>query len=65
MTLYFEHVDTASHRYGVDADETRAAIRRVDAHLARLLAGTRKLPIAAAHCTYKGPYVSDAAVGAS
>ena len=39
MTLYFEAVDTAGHRYGPDAPETAAAIEEVDAALARLVSG--------------------------
>ena len=39
VTLYFEGVDTAGHRYGPDAPETAAAIERVDAALARLVGG--------------------------
>ena len=39
VTLYFEAVDTAGHRYGPDAPETAAAIEEVDAALARLVSG--------------------------
>ncbi|MDT0630989.1 ectonucleotide pyrophosphatase/phosphodiesterase [Rubrivirga sp. S365] len=39
VTLYFEGVDTAGHRFGPDAPETAAAIEEVDAALARLVAG--------------------------
>lgn len=46
VTLYFDEVDLAAHRSGPDSDDTRAAIRRVDAYLGRLLDGIDALPIA-------------------
>lgn len=39
MTLYFEHVDEASHAHGPDSPEAHAAQRAVDAALGRLLDG--------------------------
>jgi predicted AlkP superfamily pyrophosphatase or phosphodiesterase len=42
LTLYFEGVDTAGHFHGPDSPEVNAAIRRVDAALARLVAGLRQ-----------------------
>ena len=42
VTLYFEAVDDAGHRYGPDAPEVAAAIARVDATLARLVDGLRQ-----------------------
>jgi predicted AlkP superfamily pyrophosphatase or phosphodiesterase len=39
MTLYFEHVDEASHDHGPHSDEAHAAQRAVDAALGRLLDG--------------------------
>lgn len=42
LTLYFEAVDTAGHYHGPDAPETDAAIRQVDAALARLVAGLKQ-----------------------
>jgi predicted AlkP superfamily pyrophosphatase or phosphodiesterase len=36
LTLYFEDVDSAGHRFGPDAPEVRAAIERVDAALGQL-----------------------------
>lgn len=39
MTLYFDIVDTAGHRYGPDARETTAAAAEVDAAIGRLLDG--------------------------
>lgn len=46
VTLYFDDVDLAAHRAGPDSEETRAAIRRVDGHLRRLLDGLERLPVA-------------------
>ncbi|PAP76678.1 ectonucleotide pyrophosphatase/phosphodiesterase [Rubrivirga marina] len=42
VTLYFEAVDTAGHRFGPEADETNEAIEQVDAALARLVDGLRQ-----------------------
>lgn len=39
LTLYFSAVDSAGHRHGPDHAETEAAMRDVDAALARLLQG--------------------------
>lgn len=39
MTLYFEHVDEASHAHGPHSPEAQAAQRAVDAALGRLLDG--------------------------
>lgn len=39
ITLYFEAVDTAGHRHGPDAPETRAALHRIDTALAELQRG--------------------------
>ncbi len=39
ITLYFEHPNDVSHRYGPEAEETRAAVAEVDAHLADLVRG--------------------------
>jgi len=41
MTLYFEAVDTQGHRFGPDSPELNAAIERVDAALAQLVAGLK------------------------
>ncbi|PCD02007.1 alkaline phosphatase family protein [Sphingomonas spermidinifaciens] len=38
LTLYFDSVDTAGHRFGPDSPEVRAAMRGVDARLGDLLA---------------------------
>ncbi len=46
ITLYFEHVDTATHRYGPGSKRSISSIKRVDAYLGRLLAGIDKLSIA-------------------
>ena len=40
-TLYFDIVDTAGHRNGPDAPETRAAAASVDASMARLIEGLK------------------------
>lgn len=37
--IYFDDVDSAGHRFGRDAEETKQALGRVDAAVARLLAG--------------------------
>ena len=42
LTLYFEGVDSAGHDYGPDSPELNQALRRVDAALARLVAGLRQ-----------------------
>ncbi|MCI4569299.1 ectonucleotide pyrophosphatase/phosphodiesterase [Lysobacter sp. CFH 32150] len=39
ITLYFNHVDSASHAHGTHSQEAAAAMREVDDALARLLAG--------------------------
>lgn len=39
VTLYFEHIDEASHYHGPDSAEAFAAIREVDGLLARLRSG--------------------------
>ncbi len=39
LTLYLEEVDTAAHDHGPDSDAARDAVRRVDAHVGRLLRG--------------------------
>ena len=44
ISLYFEHVDTDSHAYGVGAKQTIAEIKRVDRYLGKLLDGIDKLP---------------------
>ncbi len=43
MTLYFEHVDMAGHRYGVDSAQLAAAVRKVDGFVDRLLNGISAL----------------------
>ena len=45
ITLYFEHVDTASHDYGPDSFETELAVEQVDGYLLQLLDGIEKLDI--------------------
>lgn len=46
ITLYFEDVDTAGHRFGTRAPETVDATERVDAYVRELLDGIDELPIA-------------------
>jgi predicted AlkP superfamily pyrophosphatase or phosphodiesterase len=45
ITLYFEHVDHASHRYGPDAPETASVIEEIDAHIGNLLKGMDRLTV--------------------
>ncbi|MDJ0757837.1 MAG: ectonucleotide pyrophosphatase/phosphodiesterase [Woeseiaceae bacterium] len=46
VTLYFEEVDTNSHRFGPWSARSRDAVRRVDGYLRRLIDGVNELPIA-------------------
>jgi len=46
ITLYFEDVDTATHRYAPKSDQSLASIERVDGYLAALTAGIDSLSIA-------------------
>lgn len=39
VSVYFEAIDSASHEYGVDSPEERAAVAEVDARIGELLAG--------------------------
>jgi predicted AlkP superfamily pyrophosphatase or phosphodiesterase len=41
LTLYYEQYDVAAHEYGTSAPESLAALRVIDASLARLRAGLR------------------------
>ena len=43
LTLYFDTVDTAGHRFGPDAPETEAAVANVDALVGRLITGLDQL----------------------
>jgi predicted AlkP superfamily pyrophosphatase or phosphodiesterase len=43
LTLYFSDVDTAGHRFGPTADQTRQAVLHVDSMLGRLMAGIDRL----------------------
>jgi predicted AlkP superfamily pyrophosphatase or phosphodiesterase len=47
MTLYFDTVDTAGHKYGPDSAEVNAAAAGVDAQIGRLLDGLRQRGITA------------------
>jgi len=42
-TLYFDIVDTAGHRFGPDAEETRASVAEVDRAILRLIDGLKAL----------------------
>ncbi|MDH3456732.1 MAG: ectonucleotide pyrophosphatase/phosphodiesterase [Gemmatimonadota bacterium] len=46
ITLYFSDVDDAAHRSGTESEETRAAIRRVDAVIGELIGGLEARGIA-------------------
>jgi predicted AlkP superfamily pyrophosphatase or phosphodiesterase len=52
LTLYFSDVDTAGHRFGPDAEETRTAAMNVDRSVGELVAG-----VAAAGLTDRVNYV--------
>jgi predicted AlkP superfamily pyrophosphatase or phosphodiesterase len=41
ILVYFEDADAAGHRFGPDAEETRAAVMKVDATVGRLVDGIR------------------------
>jgi predicted AlkP superfamily pyrophosphatase or phosphodiesterase len=45
ITLYFEHVDSASHDYGPDSFEAEMAVEQVDGYLVKLLDGIENLDI--------------------
>jgi predicted AlkP superfamily pyrophosphatase or phosphodiesterase len=47
LTLYFDIVDTAGHRFGPDAPEVNSAAAQVDAAIARLVAGLEARAISA------------------
>jgi hypothetical protein len=46
ITLYFEHVDTATHRAGPGSRRSVRSIEQVDEYMVRLLGGIDRLPIA-------------------
>ncbi len=46
IMLYFEHVDTATHRGGPGSKRSISSIRQVDGYVGRLLAGIDRLSIA-------------------
>ena len=46
ITLYFEDVDTATHRYAPGSDQSLASIERVDSYIAALMGGISDLPFA-------------------
>lgn len=46
ITLYFEDVDNATHRYGPGSAQSIAAIKQVDDYLDQLLKGIENLPVA-------------------
>ena len=47
VLLYFSDVDTAAHRHGIDAPETRAAVAKIDAAIGKLRKGIKEtgLPV--------------------
>lgn len=45
ITVYFSDVDSAAHKHGVDADETRQAVLRLDEIIGELLSGVQALPL--------------------
>ena len=45
VTLYFDTVDTAGHRFGPDSDEVNAAIRDVDGEIGYLREGLRTMGV--------------------
>lgn len=47
LTVYFDDVDTAGHDYGPDSPELNAAAAKVDAAIARLVAGLKARGLAA------------------
>jgi predicted AlkP superfamily pyrophosphatase or phosphodiesterase len=47
LTLYFDLVDTAGHRYGPDAPETTSTTSEIDAAIARLVDGLKSRGLAA------------------
>lgn len=47
MTLYFDTVDTAGHKYGPDSKEVNAAVADVDAVIGRLLDGLKQRGVVA------------------
>jgi len=46
ITLYFEDVDRATHKYAPGSPQSRRSIERVDGYLAELLDGIAALPVA-------------------
>lgn len=46
LTLYFSDVDTAGHRFGPTAEQTRSAALHVDGMIGRLIAGVDRLGLA-------------------
>jgi arylsulfatase A-like enzyme len=46
ITLYFEDVDVASHRFGPGSPQSIESIARVDTYLDSLLSGIEKLAVA-------------------
>lgn len=46
ITLYFEHVDTATHGYGPGSERSVSSIEKVDGYLDLLMQGVDSLPIA-------------------
>lgn len=45
ITLYFHEADSAGHRFGTESPELKDAVKEVDAALAQLLAGVKRLAL--------------------
>jgi len=46
VTLYFEDVDHATHKYAPESPQSRKAVERVDGYLGQLMDGIAALPVA-------------------
>jgi len=44
ITLYFEHVDTDTHQFGIGSRESIRTMKRIDRYLGKLMAGIDKMP---------------------
>ena len=53
VTLYFEAVDSAGHRFGPDAAETTAAVASIDQAIGRLIDGLTTRGLLADSCHHR------------